>query len=67
MQALSERREAKPAEGPDPDSVEGVLRQIERENQEHLRREAPTGTVRSSSWAIAAWIALVAAGAWFLI
>lgn len=68
VQALSERHGGKPAEDPDPNSVEGTLRQIEREeDQERLSHEAPTGTVRSSSWAIMAWFALVAASAWFLL
>lgn len=76
VQALSERRE-KPAEPepspgpepePDPNSVEGVLRQIAREEEQGpFHRPGQRASGSASTWAVIAWIALVAVGAWFLL
>lgn len=76
VQALSDRRE-KPAEPdpspgpepePDPNSVEGVLRQIAREEEQGpLHRPDQRASGSGSTWAVIAWIALVAVGAWFLL
>lgn len=78
VQALSERREVRPVEtappepepdsdpDPDPNSVEGVLRQIEREEEQGQCHVPPTAG-NASTWAVIVWIALVAVGAWLLL
>jgi len=76
VQSLSERHERRPVEPepappepePDPNSVEGVLRQIAREEEQgpsHRPGQRASGS--ASTWAVIAWIALVAVGAWFLL
>ena len=74
VQSLSERREVRPVETappdpepePDPNSVEGVLRQIEREEEQGQCHVPPTAG-NASTWAVIVWIALVAVGAWLLL
>lgn len=76
VQSLSERHERRPVEPepappepePDPNSVEGVLRQIEREEERGQGQcHVPPTAGNASTWAVIVWIALVAVGAWLLL
>ena|SRR5690606_13949675 len=76
VQSLSERHERRPVEPepappepePDPNSVEGVLRQIEREEERGQGKcHVPPTAGNASTWAVIVWIALVAVGAWLLL